>query len=388
MKTPRSTLHAFATILIAASSPWIASPSTAEPFPWAPTATESLVERFPPPEGFERVRLADDSFGAWLRTLPLKPDGSPVLLHDGRVKSRDVHVAVVDLDVGRRDLQQCADTAMRLRAEYLWSIGCADDVAFDFTSGDRAAWSAWRDGRRPRVAGNTVTWRQAAEPDASYRTFRRYLDTVFVYAGSHSLARELLQVDDPGRPEPGQVFIQGGFPGHAVVILDVARNADGEHRMLLGQSYMPAQELHVLRQPGDESPWYPSFAAGPLDTPEWRFDHTDLRRFPSLACERPTTREPLQVGGDVQRPRKVAGAKPLRLDESGCPPRRDRVLIVRAVIDETGRVDAVEWLKGDGDACIEGYVRETLADWRFEPATLDGEPVSVYYNLSVRAHHR
>jgi hypothetical protein len=46
---------------------------------------------------------------------------------------------------------------------------------------------------------------------------------------------------------------------------------------------MPAQDIHVLKNPGAEmSPWYPAKAKGPLATPEWDFRHTDLKRFPPV----------------------------------------------------------------------------------------------------------
>lgn len=263
-----------------------AEPSWADGPAWGPKSQESLVERFPAPPGTERLELPDDSFGAWLRTLTLEPEGSPVLLYDGREKPRqDVHVAVVDLDIGRRDLQQCADAVMRLRAEYLWSTGCADEIAFNFTSGDRAAWSEWATGVRPKVAGSKVTWAKTAAADGSYGQFRRYLRTVFTYAGSHSLSRELQTVDDPTKILPGDVFIQGGFPGHAVIVLDVAVGEEGERRFLLAQSYMPAQSLHVLKNPGHGSPWYTARGSGSLRTPEWGFEVSDLKRFAAPRCD-------------------------------------------------------------------------------------------------------
>lgn len=256
--------------------------------PW-PSAVQghkdSVDARFPPPAGFERTVVAADSFAAWLRHLPLQPEGSRVRLYNGRLKAnQSAQAAVLDIDVGQRDLQQCADAVIRLRAEYLWAAGCRDRIRFDFTSGDRATWPAWRDGARPRVDGAKVGWTQGAAPDASYASFRRYLDTVFSYAGTASLERELSSVARSSRIQPGDVFIQGGFPGHAVIVLDVAENEHGERRMLLAQSYMPAQEIHVLRRPGTDQPWYPARDEGVLGTPEWTFQYSDLRRFDPVDC--------------------------------------------------------------------------------------------------------
>jgi hypothetical protein len=108
----------------------MAAPIRAErPWPRQSVSTETLERRFVPPAGFVRVPVTAGSLGAWLRQLPLMPADAPVMLHDGRVKPRqDVHAAVIDIDIGTRDLQQCADAIMRLRAEYLWSVGRAHDV--------------------------------------------------------------------------------------------------------------------------------------------------------------------------------------------------------------------------------------------------------------------
>jgi len=209
------------------------------------------------------------------------------LLFDGtRKRNQTAHHVVLDLDVGAHDLQQCADAVIRLRAEFLYAAGCDQDVVFRFTSGDAAAWTRWRDGWRPRVRGSTVTWEQSAEADGSWRSFRSYLESVFTYAGSYSLERELERVADPTRLAPGDVLIQGGFPGHAVLVVDVVQNESGERRFLLAQSYMPAQQVHVLRNPASRaSPWYEARASGPLATPEWGFDYADLRRFRPTGCD-------------------------------------------------------------------------------------------------------
>jgi len=56
----------------------------------------------------------------------------------------------------------------------------------------------------------------------------------------------------------------------------------GERVFLLVQSYMPAQEIHVLKNPADAglSPWCRIPTDGPLRTPEWTFRMDELKRFP------------------------------------------------------------------------------------------------------------
>jgi hypothetical protein len=204
-----------------------------------------------------------------------------VRLFDGRLKAdQSAHYLVLEVDVGTRDLQQCADAVIRLRAEYLRAVSAQDRIWFRFTNGTPARWSAWRDGMRPLVRGNQVAWEKRAAPDASYANFRRYLDVVFEYAGTASLARELERVADPRRIQAGDVFIQPGYPGHAVLVVEVAEDAAGRRAVLLAQSYLPAQDIELLRNPATPaSPWYIIEGDGPLATPEWRFPPGSLRRF-------------------------------------------------------------------------------------------------------------
>jgi hypothetical protein len=202
-----------------------------------------------------------------------------VLLHDGRPKrNQEAHFAVVDMDTD--SLQQCADSVIRLRAEYLWER--KEPVAFEFTSGDRAEWARWAEGWRPVVSGSRVTWKRGGSGGRGYAEFRKYLRTVFAYAGTISLARETEKAS--GAVEPGDMFVRGGSPGHVVLVLDVAER-DGKRVFLLGQGYMPAQDFHVLRNPTDArlSPWYPADFGEELRTPEWTFQRGERRRFREAA---------------------------------------------------------------------------------------------------------
>lgn len=253
-------------------------------YAWATmyNAVQSLQNRIAPPEGYERMPLPEGSFGAWLRGLPLKPGKPKVMLYNGEAKEyQDAQYAVLDIDVGKRDLQQCADAVMRLRGEYLYSVGRHDAIRFNFTSGDPCPWSKYKEGLRP-VMGAKVTWAKKAEPSESHATFRSYMDLVFTYAGTASLEKELRRVGNLDSLQIGDVFIQGGFPGHAVLVVDVAEHPETHARKyLLVQSYMPAQDVHLLVNPSDPQlgPWYDAEATGPVETPEWTFLQTDLRRF-------------------------------------------------------------------------------------------------------------
>jgi hypothetical protein len=192
-----------------------------------------------------------------------------------------VHLAVIDIDVGSRNLQQCADAVMRLRAEWLFGAGRTGDIGFNDTGSARPiSFARWAAGDRPKISHGSLTWSRGASPDSSYASFRHYLDTVFTWAGTYSLERELAPVP-VAAIAPGDVFIKGGFPGHAVLVGDVVENrSTGEKRFLLLQSFMPAQSIHVLRNPNaGDSPWYPLEFGERLVTPEWVFARESLRRW-------------------------------------------------------------------------------------------------------------
>jgi hypothetical protein len=81
---------------------------------------------------------------------------------------------------------------------------------------------------------------------------------------------------------PGDVLIIGGSPGHAVTVMDIAvQKNTGKKYMLLAQSYMPAQQIHVLKNWEDEriSPWFEVPESGKIETPEYTFQTNNLMRF-------------------------------------------------------------------------------------------------------------
>ncbi len=246
------------------------------------TSGFSIKTRFNPPEGFVREMLDENSFQNYLENLPLKPHGTPVYLYNKEKKYRqNVHAAVIEMDTGKRDLQQCADAVMRLRAEYLFGQKKYGNIHFNFTNGFNATYSKWRSGNRISVKGNEVKWVSSSSESTSYKSFRKYLDMVFGYAGTWSLEKEMNKID-LAEMQIGDVFIQGGSPGHAIIVVDMAVNKTTNKKVfMLAQSYMPAQDMHVLKKPNNKniSPWYELGSGEIIETPEWDFNRGDLKRF-------------------------------------------------------------------------------------------------------------
>ena len=265
----KKTMHwTLAVLLMTTAAPTAAS---AADYPWLSgrKPARTMDQAIGPPAGFHRIVLRGNGFGEWLRELPLLPAGSPVLLWNGQPKSevwQHNHAAVVDLDVGHENLQQCADAVMRLRAEYLWAAGRQRDIAFQ-AGGDKAL--TWKGGDR--------------------KAFARFLRLVFAGLGTSAMSHELPRPAKGTALQPGDVVVQGPAHGHsyghAVLVLDAAEDAKGERIVLIGQSYMPAQQFHVLNH-GDArlSPWFKASAldsAAGLKTPSWpaAFTRKDVRSY-------------------------------------------------------------------------------------------------------------
>ena len=83
--------------------------------------------------------------------------------------NKTAQYAVIDLPTGNKDLQQCADVVMKLRAEYLFNSEKYNAIAFMDYSGK---WYKWT-GRNNRIA------------------FEDYILTVFGWCGSASLEKQL-----------------------------------------------------------------------------------------------------------------------------------------------------------------------------------------------------
>lgn len=217
---------------------------------------DHVGERFKSPDGYHIISAI--GFGNWLGNLPLKPIGTPTKNYRGEVARTDAcTAAVIDMSVGRQDLQQCADAVMRLRAEYLYHQKNYRAISFNFTSGFKCDYVHYADGYR-YVRDK---WALKAPKNYAYKTFLNYLNLVFSYAGTLSLEKELQKVGTAAEMKAGDVFIHGGSPGHCFIILAVAENGAHQQKFLLAQSFMPAQDIQVLKAQGSDA-WF-SLASPP-----------------------------------------------------------------------------------------------------------------------------
>ena len=241
-------------IFLLTGSSRIAAQST-NPYP--------TIGTIPLPAGYHRVPAASPGFAGWLRNLPLKRDRTVYLFNGSPKRNQDAQFAVLDISVGHQDLQQCADAVMRLRAEWLYKSGAPGAITFYTEQGHRLNFGEWMQ-QHPGVAGRTE--------------FDKYLTTVFTYCSTRTLRLQLMPVADFHAIDAGEVLIRAGSPGHAMLVADVAEDANGRRIYLLAQSYMPAQDIHIVNSPDSGlSPWYRADNPGSLiQTPEWTFRTSEL----------------------------------------------------------------------------------------------------------------
>ncbi len=214
------------------------------------------VYEIPLPNGYKRLPATGSSFAYWLRNIIIKSNKT-VFLYNGLPKNnQNAQFAVLDISLGAQDLQQCADAVMRLRAEYFFALGQYDSICFTDNHKKQYKWQGKNDKTK----------------------FENYLNQVFGMCGSASLEAQLKPTTTKDI-KPGDVFVKGGFPGHAVIVIDVAENKTGDKIFMLAQSYMPAQDLHILNNYQTNLPWYQLKDTGLLNTPEWTFNFNQLKTW-------------------------------------------------------------------------------------------------------------
>lgn len=222
------------------------------------------------------MSVGDGDWADFLRQLPIVD--SPVLDYRGKpVRYQGKAAGIIPYDVGTSDLQQCADALMRLRAEFLFGEKRFNDIGFHFVSGQYYAFKDYCLGKTPVTSGNTVKMVTRSPRPHTHQSLRHYLDIVYTYASTISLARELKTATEFG---VGTIVIHPGSPGHCFIIID-EKTEKNIHYYKLAEGYTPAQSIYVLRnekEPG-KNPWYPLIKGQTIETASYIFDNYQLKKF-------------------------------------------------------------------------------------------------------------
>ncbi|HEX6863477.1 MAG TPA: energy transducer TonB, partial [Thermoanaerobaculia bacterium] len=92
---------------------------------------------------------------------------------------------------------------------------------------------------------------------------------------------------------------------------------------------------------------------------------------------------PMRVAGDVKPPKVVYKLAP-EYPESAREAKAEGDVVLEIVIDEQGRVRNPTVAKSSGNADLDQEALETIPEWTFQPATLEGKPVAVYFTITIR----
>ncbi|OPB86152.1 hypothetical protein BB021_14020 [Elizabethkingia ursingii] len=241
--------------------------------------SNTLKGRLLVPKGFTREITNENTWDHFIQNQALEKYDSPILKYDGtKISDQTYHVGTLTYDVGEKDLQQCADALIRLRAEYLFGQKRYNEIGFNFTSGDHFSWKSYAEGMRPLINGNNVKFIKRAPENAlgSYSDFRQYLNIIYNYAGTISLSKELKDSKSSTELNIGDLIITPGSPGHTVMIAD--KISDGKNKKYaLIEGFTPAQTIHILSVNGN--PWFNIRPGDIIETPRYTFQNAVVKRF-------------------------------------------------------------------------------------------------------------
>ena len=184
-------------------------------------------------KGYTRVSVADSSYAAYLRSLPLKRRGSRLRLYSGVFAKHQILSAAVVNQPLLNKYEQCADVAIRLRAEYLWQNGRYDEIRFTDVHDSVMQYAV-----------------DSTRLDSLRYDFEEYLKEVFAWCNTMSMYEETMPRDFM-EVEAGDILVhpplEGEDYGHAIVVVDVAKNAKGKVAIMCLEGNTPAREKHIVR---------------------------------------------------------------------------------------------------------------------------------------------
>lgn len=227
------------------------------------TLSPVQIADIPLPQGFNRLPVQPGSFAEWLHHINLRKNNTVYLYNGQPIPQQNQHYAVLDISTGNKDLQQCADAIMRLRAEYFFSR--KEYASIHFIAGKTA------------YNFNSFAGRQQC---FSHDCLLQFMEKVFINCGTYTVD-EMTKPASLNNVQAGDVFVKAGAPGHAMIVVDVAQNVAGEKIYLLAQGFMPAQDMHIVINPTSSTlnPWFSAIASANIVTPGWTFTPGQFKRW-------------------------------------------------------------------------------------------------------------
>lgn len=254
------------------------APNTAAPTqeevldPIIPSET-TIGTRFNPPAGYKRVQVSNDSFGKYLRDFKLREYTTKPLAYDTAAKTLANNdsapaVSVLDMDlINKSNLQEAANSVIRLYAEFLYKQGRFDDIAFNLltTPAFRLDFRTWSEGGRLIEEGNSITWckehgehckHRDVDTGTEYGVFKYYMQNVMLHSNISSLPSNMKSVS-MNEVTVGDIIVYADskIPD---IIVDMAENADGSKLLLIARGGNPASEIFIVRNESnsDLNPWH------------------------------------------------------------------------------------------------------------------------------------
>lgn len=191
----------------------------------------------------------------FMRSLPVRSKDAKVQLYTKEEKpNQDSHIAIFNLPVDSRNLQQRGSSMIRLYAEYYWTNHDYDNMKYHLLDNFPMEYERWAKGERLEYQNQAFNWFSSNKTGDTYETLLEYLEYYFSYTGMGSLLAESHEAD-VNSISVGDFFVDEKKENAAMVV-DVAEDEDGERCFLLASGGTPAQEIEILKNPAHEDPWY------------------------------------------------------------------------------------------------------------------------------------
>ncbi len=245
---------------------------------WINEAGGTVTTRFKVPKGYTRVQYESGSYAEYVRNLPLKAYGTKMYEYNGKlVENQSWCASVIKTEFHSRGWLQCADCVMQLVGDYLYEKGRYSDIVFQLSGGSKLKFSTWSGG------------------DYSRAKYLSFMSSVYCSANTYSLMSQSESVNLNIKDIfPGAYFIMkkdsNHLYGHAVYVIDVAKNAKGEVAFLLAQGSTPSQDMHIFLNPlHPDDPWYYSSEIGnSFAIPFWTFSTSNLYYYKHIGIQKGT----------------------------------------------------------------------------------------------------